>query len=412
MFDIKGDPESLTQFVHCCQDRGVSIGQLVQSLRQAADVRSRFAILLALGDYRLADVEAADHDALVKQLAESYRSDPSSAIHGATGWLLKKWGKYDEVVKVDHERIPYDETDVREWYVAEIPVRVAAKDGDLTAEQRATGPSNQTIYITFVVFDPRDSFSDTGEHSAGVSIPRKFAVSDREIVWEQFDPSDDGRSHDQVTAPLGDKPLPEMPACGISWYMAVEYCRWLSQHARIPESNQCYEPRESLPRDEADNPLNWPIHLDRPGFRLLTEAEWEYACRSGTSTQYSFGNDASLLSKYGWFLDNAADRPHAVGLLRPNLRGLFDVHGNLHEWCHDWRGPDNTSDSRDAGGPSEGKSRRMRGGSDSMEARLCSSIWRDMRIPENRSTDQGFRIAVTLESLPSAESAGTKMDGQ
>jgi hypothetical protein len=89
-FQIQEDPESLSQFVHRARARDVTANQLVRLLRLATDVHSRFAILLTLGDYPLAEVDPAQRDGLIMELVEAYRNDPSSAIHGATGWLLRK----------------------------------------------------------------------------------------------------------------------------------------------------------------------------------------------------------------------------------------------------------------------------------------------------------------------------------
>jgi formylglycine-generating enzyme required for sulfatase activity len=74
-------------------------------------------------------------------------------------------------------------------------------------------------------------------------------------------------------------------------------------------------------------------YLQRTGYRLPTEAEWEYVCRAGTETTYSFGEAVDLLGKYAWYAANSSGRSQPVGTVRPNDKGLFDMHGNLLEWC-------------------------------------------------------------------------------
>ncbi|MBM4090678.1 MAG: formylglycine-generating enzyme family protein, partial [Planctomycetes bacterium] len=152
---------------------------------------------------------------------------------------------------------------------------------------------------------------------------------------------------------------------------------------------------ESLPKDGEGNPKDWPVHLDRHGFRLPTEAEWEYVCRSGASTSFSFGNDHGLLKHYGWFVANSEKWSHGVGQRRPNPHGLFDVHGNLFEWCHDWYGEYEPDESEDVGGASGGRDRVSRGGCWSLDAAYCRSANRNTLGPSSHTYNLGFRLALS-----------------
>ena len=131
-------------------------------------------------------------------------------------------------------------------------------------------------------------------------------------------------------------------------------------------------------------------------YRLPTEAQWEYACRAGTQTKFSFGDDEKQLGQYAWFQGNAKNAgekyAHKVGLKNPNPWGLHDMHGNVFEWCSDWYGR-GLSGGTDPVGPGVGSDRVFRGGSWWVVPDYCRSALRGNYAPLDRSVRLGFRVA-------------------
>ncbi|MGO8749019.1 MAG: SUMF1/EgtB/PvdO family nonheme iron enzyme [Thermoguttaceae bacterium] len=132
-------------------------------------------------------------------------------------------------------------------------------------------------------------------------------------------------------------------------------------------------------------------------YRLPTEAEWEYACRAGTTTAWSFGDDESNLGSYGWFQSNSNGTTHPVGQKQPNSWGLFDMHGNMWEWCADWYGKDyyGASPVDDPAGPSSGSARVLRGVSWNDWPPISRSAIRNGDRSDLRIAIVGFRVAGT-----------------
>ncbi len=150
----------------------------------------------------------------------------------------------------------------------------------------------------------------------------------------------------------------EQPVVGVCWAEALAYCEWV-------------------------------------GGRLPTEAEWEFACRAGGTTDYCFGSDAAKLEQYAWFDDNSQNQTQPVGLKPANDWGFHDMHGNVWEWCSDWRNENYyaRSPKKDPPGPDSGLDRVVRGGSWRSSAENCRSAFRNSRTPGFRYDYVGFRVA-------------------
>ena len=131
-------------------------------------------------------------------------------------------------------------------------------------------------------------------------------------------------------------------------------------------------------------------------FRLPTEAEWEYACRAGSTTRYCYGDDAVRLGAYAWYKDNSDERAHPVGEKRPNMWGLYDMHGSVREWCADWYGHYPKSEVTDPTGPVSGSRRLLRGGSWHISATYCRSAGRIDNYPSSCVSNIGLRDVVVV----------------
>ena len=444
VFEVTDDPEALTQFIFRCRGRGVGVDSLLDCLGIVSDGpveryprNTRYALLLALGEYSLEEIPESRRAALLGQLAGWYRHDPSSGVHGATGWLLRQWGQAEVVRQVDQIAVPYAPD--REWFTlaitvtpaapakpkaepsknnarpkSEPPKSTAASTSAVPAEKAKLEPHAppsppKTFYYTFVVFpagnydigsvnDEPDPLKSDVRHS--VTLTRPFALLDREVTVEEliaFSPLYERfmRQFDAKPADAG---------FGASWYDAVGFCRWLGQQSGLPEGEQSYAAPETLneakhprePNPEANwAPRSWPLELGRKGFRLPTESEWETACRAGARTAYGFGSDASLLGQFGWFGENSGKHGHPPRELCPSIRGLFDLHGNRFEWTHDWYADFEETAAVDSLGAKEGSFRVNRGGGWSNGAALCRTAFRLTLDPTLRANSNGFRLALS-----------------
>ena len=175
----------------------------------------------------------------------------------------------------------------------------------------------------------------------------------------------------QYEAVMGTNPSqfkgPTNPVESVSWNDAVEFCRKLSEKTRKT-------------------------------FRLPTEAEREYACRAGSKTRFSFGDSESVLGEYAWYASNSGGKTHPVGQKKPNPWGLYDMHGNVAEWCADWYADYPKAAVTDHQGPASGTYRVLRGGSWYPTPDGCRSAFRNHGTPGIRYNVFGFRVVVSVSA--------------
>jgi formylglycine-generating enzyme required for sulfatase activity len=247
-----------------------------------------------------------------------------------------------------------------------------------------------------------------------VTIPRTFAIAKTETTNTQFSrflaavPEYAAMWKAAATNRFGNPPrfqqfsrTPDSPQVAVSWYDAARYCNWLSQQAGLPMS-ECVYPEYMDATDGFELPA---AYLHRTGYRLPTEAEWEYAARAGTTTSRHFGDDESLLPQYAWYdATTRKERAFPVAQLLPNQWGLYDMLGNVWEWTFDRRRPypsegsvrDDVEDS--VLRVSNDVARTRRGGSFAYDWTTVRSAHRgDVTYFPNQIRDNvGFRVARTI----------------
>jgi formylglycine-generating enzyme required for sulfatase activity len=181
------------------------------------------------------------------------------------------------------------------------------------------------------------------------------------------------------------------PATWIRWYEAIAFCNALS---RTRSLRPCYRISGRFAPDSTSGSVEWDRGAD--GYRLPTEAEWEYACRSGTTTQWSHGDDASALGNYAWYRDNSLERTHPVGQKRPNAWGLFDMHGNAAEWCYDAPREYSPNGETDPIGDMTSNRRAFRGGDALSPAAALRSAARGSAVLTKVGTCLGLRCVRSV----------------
>jgi hypothetical protein len=294
------DPTVRSYLIERLGTSGVSVNTLKQRLDQEKDTSARRALVLVLGGL---EPQANVLPELERDLLALYENHPDAGIHAAAGWVLRKWKKGQHLRPIDEKLATARVEKNRLWYV------------------------NKQCQTFSIIDGPRGLLQRAGKLPQAPG--HRFAIASTEVTVAQFRAfKKDHRIAEEVATTL------DCPVNMISWYDAAEYCNWLSLQDGIPESQWCYRPNKEKMLEFV------PDYQSCIGYRLPTENEWEFACRAGAQTLWSFGReDEELLGKYAWWVGNAhaggERRCFPVGSLKPNDFGLFDMHGNLGELCQE-----------------------------------------------------------------------------
>lgn len=244
---------------------------------------------------------------------------------------------------------------------------------------------------------------DEDQHKVGIMKPfylGLFPVTQEQYQWVTGrNPScfcETGKGRDRISG----MDTSQFPVEEVSWFDAAEFCNLLSEKQGLPP----YYTLTKVKRTDGECIESAQVSIcGGEGFRLPTEAEWEYACRAGSTTRYFSGDDKEGLEQHAWHGGNSDSKTHPVGEKKPNAWGIFDMLGNVWEWCTDWYGADyyRQSPFKDPMGPDSGDWRVSRGGSwltqDYVNVLRCAFRF-NCRAPRCRYNSYGFRVAKTVAS--------------
>ncbi|HUG69923.1 MAG TPA: SUMF1/EgtB/PvdO family nonheme iron enzyme [Pirellulaceae bacterium] len=366
MAGSRSDPTPRTFLIDTIRTWNASVQQLVEVADADEDAAFRSGVCLGIGSIPPDNLSVHELGRLVPIVSDWYVNKSDSTTHSAAGWTLQRWNR--SLPAISSGVKPNDRSD---WHVNSIGMTMLAiPAGSFVRKRKATDPSTSSVLV---------------ERDQIVTLTRPFWLSDREVSRDAFQQFMDDSGYPSEDKPSGwsgadvaRSPTSAHPVQQVSWVDAVLYCNWMSQKEQL---TRCYEFRNSA----------WVLNSNAEGYRLPTEAEWEHACRAGTLTDFSSASQHHVLSQFAVY---QANQTEVCGSRKPNGWGLFDIHGNVNEWCQDWYDLYPAEPAlRNPTGPAQGNRRVLRSGSFDYQAVFARSSERSRAAPTFRSFTSGFRPA-------------------
>ncbi|MGA2033480.1 MAG: SUMF1/EgtB/PvdO family nonheme iron enzyme, partial [Thermoguttaceae bacterium] len=370
------DPRVRSWIIHKLSPMGADPGAIAKRLEEEPDLTIRRALILSLGEFGDRAFAPSERDLLTEKLRELYRNHPDPGLHAAAEWLLRTWKQERWLKQVEQEWAKNKRQREERLQV----IRQELAKGKATPQWYVTGEGQTMVVIPGPVeflmgSPPTESQRSDDENLHRERIGHAFAIAAKAVTVDQYLRFRRVGEMQQY-APVGDCPMPDT-----FWGDAAAYCNWLSKQEGLAEKEWFYGRSSDEEYNEG---------MNRTGYRLPTESEWECACRAGAVTSRYYGQSEELLGKYGWYLNNSGDKTWPVGSLKPNDFGLFDMHGNVYTWCHDSLGY-------------EGEYRALRGGGFNSRPEVLRSAERTQQQDISRLLYNGFRVARTFKSRQDVE---------
>ena len=320
-------PEARTLAIWYAAASGITLSYILDRLQQPIPASERQALILALSEFDSAQLLTTK--SLQCTLLDLFYADDDPGVHAAAYMILIRRAKLGEAAQQAAEsatkqlraigpgRLKGKDSTQRHWFIhSDTGATFVYFPGDHHFLMGGADPQER---------EPIGATSGSSQGQHGVTIRNKLLISMTEVTYEQY----------ANCAPILTEPIKDAAskyasrAIPISWDEATACCNWLSSKDKLPESYSITRSTSGVAQAKQK-----PNHIRAGGFRLPTEAEWEYACRGLSTARYAFGDSSLYLERYANYL--APERPPAPSASRfPNEFGLFDCHGGLWEWCDD-----------------------------------------------------------------------------